>query len=279
LVLLRGGGRVVVVDGVVGVADGVVGLGGVDDVSVSVVSELNEVVGARGHAAVDVLHPGGVGSEVRRPQAEALALGVVHVGVEVNVIDLGAEVCLAGTEEETTSHPVDVGVLEEVGGRAPFGGPRAEPNHLLTTSEVVDDGSGGVGVEDTAGSVLGHLPSGSGVDDLGRVVVHVLGAHGGISLDVGRLETGAVGEGDQLFDVVAAASNTLVGRGCAESRLRVSIDADEANTKGELVGVDGVVLVVADTAVPDATIVLVGELAEGDDAAVVTLRLGRVESR
>jgi hypothetical protein len=220
-----------------------------------------------------------MGLKVRRPQAEALALRVVHVGVEVNVIDLGVEVRLAGTEEETAGHPVDVGVLEEVGSRAPLGGPRAEPNHLFATGEVVDNGSGGVGVEDAAGSVLGYLPRGGRVDDLGRVVEHVLGAHGGISLDVCRLVTGAVGEADELFNVVAAASDTLVGRGCAESRLRVGIDADEADAKGGLVFVDGGVLIVADTAVPDATIVLEGELAEGDDSTVVTLGFGRAQGR
>lgn len=217
--------------------------------------------------------------KISRPETEALASRRVHVGGKVNIVDLSAEVGLACTEEETASHPVDVSVLEEVGSGRPLSSPAAEPDHLLTTSEVVDDSSGGVAGEGTTRSVLGNLPGGSAVDNLGRVVVHVLGAHGGTSLDVGSRETGAVGKADQLLDIGRAATNTLIGSGGTERWLRVGIDTNEANTKGSLVSVDGVVLIGADTAVPDAAIVLVRKLAERDDTTIFTLSGGSVQGR
>jgi len=81
------------------------------------------------------------------------------------------------------------------------------------------------------------------------------------------------------LDVVTAASNTSVSRSGSEGRLGVRIDANETNTESSLVCVDGVVLVVADTAVPDTTIVLVGELAEGDDTTIFTRRGRGVQGR
>lgn len=89
-------GDLVVVDGVLGGArrrgDAV---GGGLDGAVAVVGELDEVVGAGGEARVDVGLPRGVGGEVLCAQAELGAGGVVDLGGEVDVVDLGAEVGLA----------------------------------------------------------------------------------------------------------------------------------------------------------------------------------------
>lgn len=59
--------------------------------------------------------------------------------------------------------------------------------------------------------------------------------------------------------------------------MRVSVNADKADAKCHLVGVDGVVLVRADTAVPVA-IVVVCELTEGDDASVISIG-GTIQGR
>jgi len=217
--------------------------------------------------------------KIRGPETEVLVWGIVNSGGEVNIIDLSAEVGLTCTKEETAGHPVNVRVLQEVGSRGPLSSPATEPDHLLTASEVVDDSSGGIGGENAAGPVLGDLPGGGAVDDLGWVVEHVLGAHGGISLDVGSLEASAVGNADQLFDVCATASDACVGRRGSKRGLRVGIDANETNTEGTLVGVDGVVLVSANTTVPDATVVLEGKLAERDDTTIFTRRGRGVQSR
>ena len=89
-------GDLVVVDGVVGRArrrGDAVGRG--LDGAVAVVRELDEVVGARGEARVDVGQPRGVRGEVLGTEAELGAGGVVELRGEVDVVDLGAEVGLA----------------------------------------------------------------------------------------------------------------------------------------------------------------------------------------
>lgn len=65
------------------------------DGAVAVVRQLDEVVGPRGEARVDVGLPRGVGLEVLCAEAELGAGGVVELRGEVDVVDLGAEVGLA----------------------------------------------------------------------------------------------------------------------------------------------------------------------------------------
>lgn len=271
LELLRGCRRVVIVDCVVRVAGRGVGGDSLDDITVAVVSELNEESGSGRHASVDVGRPSHVSLEVSRPEAEQFASRLVHSSRQVDVIDLSAEVGLACTKEQTTSHPVNVSVLQEVGGGRPFGSPAAEPNHLLTTGEVVDHSSGSVTGEGTTWTVLRNFPGGGPVGDSGRVVVHILSTHGGSRLNVCGGETSSIGDADQLLNVGTAAANTLRSGGGAERWLRVGINTDEANAKRELVGVNFGVLLGADTAVPFTAIVFVSEFAEGEDAAVFAL--------
>ena len=115
-------------------------------------AKLDEVVRAGGHTAVDVLGPRDESLEICSTETESVALSwIVHVGGEVDVIDLGVEVELASAQKETTGHPVDVGVLQEVGSRRPLSRPGTEPNHLLTATKVVDYGGSCVFLEDTAG--------------------------------------------------------------------------------------------------------------------------------
>jgi len=73
-------------------------------------------------------------------------------------------------------------------------------------------------------------------------VVHVLGAHGSASLDVGTWETSSVGNADELLNILTTASNTIRSSSGAESRLRIGINANEAHTKGELVSIDLLIL-------------------------------------
>lgn len=87
-------------------------------------AKLHEVVRARRQTAVDITHPGHEVLEVLSSQAEGVALSwVVHVGGKVDIVNLGAEIELASTEEQPAGHPVNVAVLEEVGGGRPLSCP------------------------------------------------------------------------------------------------------------------------------------------------------------
>lgn len=217
--------------------------------------------------------------KVRNSKTEGLASRVVHISRKVDIVNLGAKVGLTCTKEETTSHPVDVRVLKEVGSGRPLSSPATEPDHLLATSEVVDNSSSGIGSEDAARTILRDLPGCSAVDDLCWVVEHVLSAHSGTSLNVGGRKASAVGDADQLLNIRSATSNTCVSRGSSEGRLGVCVDTNEANSERGLVRVDCVVLVNADTTVPDAAIIFEGKLTERDDSTVFTRRGGSVQGR
>jgi hypothetical protein len=217
--------------------------------------------------------------EVRRPEAEVLVRRGVHGSGKVDIVNLSAQVGLTSAKEETTGHPVNVRVLQEVGSRRPLSSPAVEPDHLLATCKVVDDSSSGVSGKGATRTILGDLPSGGRIDNLGRVVEHVLSAHGGPKLDVGSLEASAVREADQLLNISATASNTCIGWRTSEGRLGVGINANETNTECKLVSVDGVVLVNADARAPIATVVFIREFAEGDNATVVALGSRRVQGR
>jgi hypothetical protein len=168
-------------------------------------------------------------------------------------------------------------VLQEVGSRRPLSSPAAKPDHLLATCEVVDDSSGGISGKGATGAILGNLPSGGRIDNLGRVVEHVRSAHGGSKLDVGGLKASAVCKADQLLNISATASNTCIGWRTSEGRLGVGINANETNTEGTLVSVDSVVLVNADSRAPITTVVFICEFAERDNSTVVTLGSRRVQ--
>jgi hypothetical protein len=217
--------------------------------------------------------------EVRRPEAEVLVRGGVHGSGKVDIVDLSAQVGLTSAKEETTGHPVNVRVLQEVGSRRPLSSPAAEPDHLLAACKVVDDSSSGVSGEGATGTILGDLPSSGRIDDLGRVVEHVLGAHGGSKLNVGSLEASAVGKANQLLDISATAANTGIGGRASKGRLGVGINANETNTEGSLVSVDSVVLVNAHSRAPVTAVVFIGEFAERDNATVVALGSRSVQSR
>lgn len=60
----------------------------------------------------------------------------------MHIIDLCAQVDLALSDEQTTGHPVDVRVLQVVGGQRPVGSPADEEDHLLTATNLVDNGCG-----------------------------------------------------------------------------------------------------------------------------------------
>ena len=74
-----------------------------------------------------------------------------------------------------TCDPVDVGVLEVVGRDGPVGGPAGEPDKLLATVNVVDDGGGGVGRKVARGGKLSNLGGNVGISDDGRVVPQTSG--------------------------------------------------------------------------------------------------------
>lgn len=182
LVLERGGGGIVVLDGVVGNAGGVVDGGCVLDVPVAVVAELDLEAGAGGQPFVEVSHPCDVGVQVGRGDLVRGPSGVVHVGLELDIVDLGAHVRLALAQEDAAGHPVDVGVLEVVGGGRPRGRPAGKPDKLLAAAgELVHDGSNRVGRVAAAGAELGNLRRGRGVGDDGRVVPQTLAGDAGVA--------------------------------------------------------------------------------------------------
>ena len=145
------------------------------DVTVAVVSDLNKVVGACWKAAVHTLHPGDVGRNVGWNDSVSLALRVVDACGEVHVVDLSTKVSLPCANEQSTGDPVDVCMLQVVGGGGPFCGKADEECHLLATTEVVDHRSDASGLEVARRGELSDLVGRLGVGDLGRVVVQVLG--------------------------------------------------------------------------------------------------------
>ena len=90
---------------------------------------------------------------------------------------------LALAQEDTSCHPVDVGVLEEGSGLGPIVRPTEEPDELLATIiELVDDGSDRVRGVATAWSKLCNLLGDGCVGDGGRVMVDTLCRKGSASI-------------------------------------------------------------------------------------------------
>lgn len=120
--------------------------------------------------------------EVGRRDLVGGTVGVVHVGLHLDIVDLGTQVRLTLAQEDATGHPVNVGVLEVVGCGRPGGCPARKPDKLLTAvGEFVYDSSNRVGSVCAAGAELGNLRRGRGVRDDGRVVPQTLAGDTGVA--------------------------------------------------------------------------------------------------
>lgn len=199
---------------------------------------------------------------------------------------------LALAEEDTAGDPVDVSVLEEVGGLGPVGSPADEPDKLLATLEGVDDTSDSVLSIITTRAKLGDL-LGVGVGDGGRVMPDALGREASVAeessvefmalnqveknlrLEIGRGEIAGISEANELIDTLSAASST---RGSSSKvGTRVLVDADQANLEVDLVLIDLLPLLGRD-GTPPTIRVLVGDGVYDHNTTVVALARGRVES-
>jgi len=164
--------------------------------------------------------------------------GVVDTSAQMHVINLGAEIDLAPADEQTTGHPVDVRVLQEVAGSRPLGSPRDEEDHLLAGAEVVDDGSNSLRSERPSSIESSEGLGNGGVGDGSRVVPQTLGGDTGTSLDVGSREIRRIADLDELLNTgVTAASASNSGSG-AKVAAREGVETDHANAEVGLVGID-----------------------------------------
>jgi hypothetical protein len=217
------------------------------------VSHLKPIVGSSRETGVEAGLPGDMTLQIISADLELLTSGKVQAGGELDIVDLGAQVNLALAEEDTAGDPVDVSVLEEVGGLGPVGSPADEPDKLLATLEGVDDTGDSVLSIITTRAKLGDL-LGVGVGDGGRVMPDALGREASVAeessvefmalnqveknlrLEIGRGEIAGISKADELVDSLSAASST---RGSSSKvGTRVLVDADQANLEVDLVLID-----------------------------------------
>lgn len=154
---------------------------GILDVTVTVVAELDEVVGSRivlVHPRVHRSHPGNVGSHVGRASSEVSSRRLIEESTQFNVVDLGAEVDPTVADVQASGDVVDPRVHHEVGPGAPSGCKSGEESHLLTTAlairELVDNSRSGVSSYAASRTELGDLPGRSWVGDRRRIMPYAL---------------------------------------------------------------------------------------------------------
>lgn len=109
-------------------------------------------------------------------------------------------------------------------------------------------------------------------------MVQALGGHGRSRNKVGRGEPSKVSEAYKLLYTSATASSTGDCSRCTELSVWVHIKAHHFDAKGGLVRIELVVLVGGDGGCPCAVIV-VRNLAEGNDACIVAMRVRGVQRR
>ena len=92
----------------------------------------------------------------------------------MHIVDLSCQVGLTFSNEETARHPVDVGMLEEVGRGRPLDGPADEPDHLLTVAIVIDDSSSRSSGKVPGGCKLSKFSGNFAICDGHRIVPETL---------------------------------------------------------------------------------------------------------
>ena len=216
---------------------------GVLDVAVSVVAQLDEVVGSSWETCVDVCLPSGVEVKIGSRNTEVGVVGRVQASVEMDIINLGGQVDATEASIQATGQEVNVCVLQQVGRRRPDSSPGNEEDQLLAHAtavrKTVDDGSSGLAGERSAGVKGSDLPGGGAVSDRGRVVEKTRGRDTSALDEVGGGERGVVGDGDQLLHTSGTAA--LAGsRGSSSAKVNagVDIETDHANTEMGLVVVN-----------------------------------------
>lgn len=126
-----------------------------------------------------------MGLEVGNLDLKVVETGrVVQFCSDLNVVNLAAQVRLALAKEESTGQPMDMGVLQVVGGKRPSGSPADEPDKLLAAIEVVDDGGDRFAGVARGDSELGDLLGGTRVGDAGRDVPEAARRDCGLSKEV-----------------------------------------------------------------------------------------------
>lgn len=228
-------------------------------------------------ARVDGRLPGDDTVEIAGANLERLVGRVVHVGVELQIVDLGAEVELALADKETAGHPVNVRVLEEARGQRPLRRPRGEPDHFLTAVNAVDDGSNGALVDGPSRLKHGESSGGVGVGDGAGVMVQADEVDRLVNLEAGAREERVISQADARDDIAITASRSIGVEGrSAKLGPGVLVDADHADVEAGLVRKDLVPLGIGQGALVGA-IVVVGDAADEDDRAVVGVGGSRVE--
>ena len=111
------------------------------NVSVAIVANLNKVLRALWHLLVERCLPSDVQVQIVGLAPVVLALRSVHRCLKEHVIHLGAEVCPAEADVETSRDPIDPCMLKITGRGGPVKSERQEPYHLLAVLDLVDDGS------------------------------------------------------------------------------------------------------------------------------------------
>lgn len=251
------------------------------NVAVTVVAELEAEVRASRHAGENVLLPCDMDVKVLGVNLKLLVLGLKHGCVELQVVDLGAEVQLALANKQTASHPVDVGVLQVARSKGPLGSKGSEPDEGLAVVDLVDDGADGSGVDATSRLKHGPGSSGGSVCDLGLVVVQTVHVDRSIVLETSSRDSRGVDEAHTGVDaVLAAAIAVAVDGGCAKLSTRELVYADHADTESILVCIELVPLICGKSTVVVAGLVgavVVDETRNSDDGSIVAISSRRVE--
>lgn len=135
------------------------------DVAVSIVTHFRKVSAASIHLGVDGWDPVTDVVHVLGADTEGSAIGIVDIGFQKHIIDLGVEIDTAVSGIEPTGDPGNPGVLQIIRGRAPSRIERDKESHLLTTVKVIDDSCGGITSGDRVGSKGSYLLRSRGVAD------------------------------------------------------------------------------------------------------------------
>jgi len=194
---------------------------GVLYVTISVVTHLHEVLRSRWKTSIEIVLPCNGGIEIARTKSEDLVGRYIQCSGQVYIIDLGTEVDATATGEQTSSDPIDPDMLQIIGCSRPVSCETGKKDHLLTSTESVDDSYRRVCGICTIGrrTKTHNLPSSARVGDLRGIMPKTLRADACTDFVVCSLDSSRVGKSHALIDTLPTTSAREVWcRNCHQDR-------------------------------------------------------------
>jgi hypothetical protein len=260
-------GRVILDSGTASAPSIVGAIRGVLNVTVTIVTNFDEVGTTSGHNGVDAISPGGNVGQILCANTEVDARRRVDFGLKEHVINLGIEVDTTVSGVQTTGDPGNPCVLQVAGSSTPGSVKPNEEGHLLTAIEVVNDTSNTFSGEASGGSKRGNLFGRGGVADSRGVVPQTAGADTCAGLETRCGEIANVGERDELLNASVTASPN---GGSAVVGARVDIVLHHANTILKLVSIKLVPLISGQGTLEAEGTIVIADFRGNDNTAEVS---------